>query len=101
MQMREKLLSITKRALRQILAILTLIFPNLMAISAATRQKPQIIAHGPTLEEVSEYESPRSYEDLAKLLIYLDPVSTGFRHDLLLVIQLGIDNTCLKIQMGL
>jgi|688.fasta_scaffold1930370_2 hypothetical protein len=62
-----------------------------------TKRKPGSIAQGPSLEEFSESENPRSYEDLAKLLICLDPVSTGFRHDLLLVIQLGIDSTCLKI----
>jgi hypothetical protein len=57
------------------------------------------VLYGP--DDFKEEFSIPFYDDLAKILIYLDPVSTGYRHDLMLAIQLGIDSSCLKLQMGL
>jgi len=65
--MREKLLSITIRVLRQILAIMTLIFPDLLGTYTKTKTRQRSLSQ--RQEEIGETESAQNCEDLAKLII--------------------------------
>ena len=89
MKLREKLLAIAKRVISQVLAVLSILFPHLLLIRKSKAKKSvhytSLFDKIPAKESEGDLELAEC-EDLADLVVTMDPVTTGFRQDLLLII---------------
>lgn len=129
-QGRRKLLRITKRVLKQLLAVLSLIFPKLLSIRRrskknddAAKQEEFVYTSLFELRPRKTYAEDRGHQGfrgatsneedqcasgdgdceaqpLAELVVTLDPLTTGFLQDLQLIIQLAIDKSTFKVKAG-
>ena len=80
---------VSKRVIRTVLATLSILFPNLLYIRkpSKTSQKGYYSLFDQLPEYVPEGDvTVEKCEDLAELVVTLDPVTTGFRQDVLLII---------------
>jgi hypothetical protein len=50
-------------------------------------------------QQMNLVEFTNDIDNMAELLVTLDPVTTGFCNDLQLIIQLGIDKSILRLNM--
>ena len=121
-----KLLRVIKRILKQILAVLSLLFPKLLTIRKSPRQVDAVTseqefmytslfelrrsktfaedgkAKGGTSNESDEAVAcDAENESLAELVVTLDPLTTGFMQDFQLIIQLAVDKGSLKLKTTL
>ena len=119
-----KLLRVIKRLLKQILAVLSLLFPKLLTIRKSPRQVDAVTTEQEFMyTSLFEMRKSKQFaednkgkgsssnnesdgavvcdgdaESLAELVVTLDPLTTGFMHDFQLIIQLAVDKGSLKFK---